>query len=210
VVVTFIFDFDGTIADSLEAIVAITNRLAPRFGYEPRSPAEVAYLKDLHTRQLLQQSGLSCCSLLWLLRRVRQDLQQEIPYLQPFPGMGEVLSTLHRRGYRLGILTSNTADNVHLFLSLHGLSSLFDFVYTGATLLGKQRSLRRVLHRYCLDPATTFYVGDEVRDIEAAQQTGIQPVAVTWGFNSAAVLAEQQPSFLVSDPQQLLAIADAL
>ncbi|ASC71977.1 Phosphoglycolate phosphatase [Halomicronema hongdechloris C2206] len=158
-VATFIFDFDGTIADSLGAIVAITNRLAPRFGYEPKSPAEVADLKDLHTRQLLRQSGLSCCSVLWLLRRVRQDLQREIPHLQPFPEMIEVLTTLHQRGYRLGILTSNTADNVHLFLRLHGLSPLFDFVYTGATLLGKRRPLRQLLRRYQLDPATTVYVG---------------------------------------------------
>jgi phosphoglycolate phosphatase len=51
-----------------------------------------------------------------------------------------------------------------------------------------------------------IYVGDETRDIEAARKIQIQVIAVSWGFNSREVLAEQKPDFLISHPSQLIEV----
>ena len=74
---TFLFDFDGTIADSLAAIVAITNELAPEFGYRPTPLAEVEALKGLTARQLIRYSGIPLLKIPALLRRLRAELRRQ-------------------------------------------------------------------------------------------------------------------------------------
>lgn len=49
-----------------------------------------------------------------------------------------------------------------------------------------------------------MYVGDEVRDIDAAKAVGLISVAVCWGFNSRFALEKAQPSFIADNPEELL------
>lgn len=199
-----IFDFDGTIADSFDTVLQITNRLAVEFGYPPVLPDDVKRLKNLSSREVLKQSNVAMVHLPFLLRRFRHELNQQIRQLKPIPGMREILAELKQRGHRLGIVTSNSQENVLAFLEGQGLGNLFDFVDSGLTLFGKGRLIQRVIRQQNLSPETVIYVGDETRDIEAARKTQIKVIAVGWGFNSTQILAEHQPDFLVHQPDELV------
>ncbi len=201
---TIIFDFDGTIADSFAAIVQISNRLAAEFGYPEAGPEEVAQLKNLSSREIVRRSRVSPLKLPFLLRRLRGELRQEIGQLQPIAGMDTAIAHLYQQGYRLGIVTSNSKENVAAFLQAQALDHAFDFIGSGLALFGKGRILRRILKRYRLHPKEVLYVGDETRDIEAAHHTGIRVVAVGWGFNSTSALVAAQPDFLIQHPAELL------
>ncbi|HEY9736021.1 MAG TPA: HAD-IA family hydrolase [Trichocoleus sp.] len=203
----FLFDFDGTIADTLGALVEISNRLAPEFGIKPATAEELKALKDLSAEQLLRQSRVPLFKLVRLLRRVRRDLQSEIPKLHLHAGMEEALSKLHQQGHLLGIVTSNSADNVYLFLQVQGLTPYFRFVETGVGLFGKNRVLKQMLRRQRLKLEEVIYVGDETRDVDAAHRVGMRVVAVTWGFNSRLALERHRPDFLIDMPQSLIEIA---
>ena len=48
------------------------------------------------------------------------------------------------------------------------------------------------------------FVGDEVRDVEAARKVGMTVVAVTWGINSRQGLADANPDFLVDTAEELI------
>ena len=50
------------------------------------------------------------------------------------------------------------------------------------------------------------YIGDEIRDINAAKKAKVKVIAVTWGFNSKEVLSEYQPDALVDQPQELIEV----
>lgn len=54
-----------------------------------------------------------------------------------------------------------------------------------------------------LNTLTTYYVGDEVRDIEAAHGAKIHAIAVNWGFNSLARLQLVNPDHLISHIEEL-------
>jgi len=203
IVKVIIFDFDGTIADTLDAIVSITNRLAEDFGYQPASPAQVAQLRNLNSRQILKQSGISIFKIPFLLKKVKAELNKEIQVLSPISGMEEALTELKFQGYRLGIITSNSKENVTIFLDKNNLQ-LFDFVYSGRTLFGKNKLINRLLKAEKINPEEAIYVGDETRDIEASKKAQIKVIAVSWGFNSKEVLAENQPDFLIQQPYELL------
>jgi len=201
-----IFDFDGTLADTLAVIVEITNRLAQEFGYPPSNAEDLAQVRDLGAWQVIQRSGVSIFKLPLLVRKLQKELSQEIEHTNLFPEMEETLRKLKANGHTLGIVSSNSSENVNRFLKIHHLDRLFDFVVSSTTLFGKHRSLNRLIQQQNFSRADIIYVGDETRDIEAAKKTGIQVIAVTWGFNSVEALAAYQPHYLLDKPSGLLTI----
>ncbi|MBE9141585.1 HAD hydrolase-like protein [Nodosilinea sp. LEGE 07088] len=207
---TFLFDFDGTLADSLSTIVEITNRLAPEFGYRPTPLDEVEALKGLSTRQLIRYSGIPLLKIPALIRRLRAELKSHCTPIAPCGGMPAVIRQLHAQNHALAVITSNTPEVVQAFLSAHALDHCFFSVDGGGTLFGKGRLIAKCLELHQLVPNETVYVGDEVRDIQAARFAGIRPISVTWGFNSREALAAAQPDWLVDEPDALPAIADRL
>jgi phosphoglycolate phosphatase len=126
--------------------------------------------------------------------------------LSPFNHVASVLKSLVDSGMTLGILTSNSKENVVSWLNHQKISELFTFVYAESPLFGKKNLLKRVIKKNKMPREKTYYIGDEVRDIEAAKKCGIYSVAVTWGFNSAKILSEHHPDFLIDHPQELLQI----
>lgn len=201
---TIIFDFDGTIADSFDTILAVTNRLAIEFGYTPASPSEIKQLQNLSSREILQQSRIPIYQLPYLLRRLKREMRQEIDLIKPFPGILDALSALHQHNYTLGILTSNTEENVTFFLEKYQILDLFLFVHSSVTLFGKSRRINQLLRSYSLPQQSVIYVGDETRDIEAARKSRIKMLSVGWGFNSVQALQEAEPDRLVCDPSDLV------
>ena len=203
----FLFDFDGTLADSLSAIVTITNRLAPEFGFRQTPLAEVEALKGLSARQLIRYSGIPLLKIPALLRQLRAELSQQGGQIAPCPGIPEIIRTLHAQEHKLAVVTSNAPATVEAFLAAHHLADCFLSVDGGGTLFRKGKLIVRCLETHHLSPADTVYVGDEVRDIDAARFAGVRPVSVTWGFNSRSALAKLNPDGLIDEPHHLLAIA---
>jgi HAD superfamily hydrolase (TIGR01549 family) len=202
-----IFDFDGTIADSFEAVWKISNKLAAEFGFPVTQADEISQLKNLSSKEIVKQSKLSPFKIPFLVRRLRKELRRELPHLQTFPGMEAVLRSLKQQGNRLGIVTSNSRENVEAFLIAQNLLDIFDFVESGLALFGKDQVIRRVAKQQRLNLANLIYVGDETRDIEAARKLGIPIISVTWGFNSSQALAAENPDFLIHQPEELLQAA---
>ena len=122
--------------------------------------------------------------------------------IKPFPQLESVLPKLSEK-YVLGIVTSNDPVNVKKFLLAHNLD-YFAFVYSDGSLFGKGKIIKNLLHKYSYAPENVIYVGDEVRDIDAARTAGINVVSVTWGLNSKKVLLENNPDFLIDNSTALL------
>ncbi len=204
-----IFDFDGTIADTLDAIVSITNRLAVEFGYKQTTQEELAVIRSLSSREIIKRSGVSIFKLPFLIRKVQAELNDEIQEIRPIPGIKEALIELKGQGNRLGIITSNSKQNVTTFLDVNGLQDLFNFTASGR-IFGKNIIINRLLREEAIDPKAVIYIGDETRDIEAARKSHIKVISVSWGFNSKAVLAEQNPDFLIDRPREIVEIIEML
>lgn len=200
------FDFDGTIADTLNAIVNITNRLAIQFGYNPITIAEIAYLKKLSSRQIIKQSGIPVLKFPLLISKIKSELNQEIESVKTFSGIPETLIDLRRYVPHIGILSSNSKENILRFLEINEFPTLFDFIYTEAALFSKSKTINKILKQEKVQPEECIYVGDETRDIEAAKRSHVRVVAVSWGFNAKEVLAEQNPDYLIDQPRELVEI----
>ena len=201
-----IFDFDGTIADTVDALVSIANRLAVEFGYIQITPEELTLLRNLNSREIIKYSGISIFRIPFLVKKVKSELKSKIQELKPISGMKEALTILKNDGHRLGIITSNSQENVTAFLKANDLDNLFEFIQSGVTIFGKTTIINNVLRQKQLKPQEVVYVGDETRDIEASKKANIKVVAVTWGFNSQEILSKENPNFLINHPRELLEV----
>ena len=203
-----VWDFDGTLADTLASVLRIFNDLAPELGYAPVT--DVQAVRDTTPTQFLRSRGIS----LWTLGTIRNAVvarqKAEMASIRLYPGLPEVLGQISRSRCRMGIVSSNSEGNIRTCLRANEVEQCFEFVVSCSRLLGKQRVLRRVLRQTGLACRDVLYVGDEVRDIAAAHDAGMDVAAVTWGINSKPVLAEHAPTHLIERPGQLLALLGGL
>ena len=201
----FLFDFDGTVADSLRIAHSILNELAVEFRFRSLPPEELDHVRTLGTRDFIRHMGISGWRVPRISKRGLSLFQERIADVQPIAGMPEVLEELHGRGHRIGILTSNSETNVLAFIARHRLP-YFHFVRTSSKLFGKSREMSRILKAEGLLPERVLYVGDETRDIEAAKEAGLRMAAVDWGYNASSALASLAPEYLLTHPGELLRI----
>lgn len=199
-----IFDFDGTIADTYNAFVEIVNDLSEEFGYKPVTPEDLDRLKKLSSMEIIKQSEISLIQIPFLLKRVKEELSKKISTLKTFSGLRSCLFQLQKKGYILGIVTSNAQENVQLFLEKNDLSVLFDFIYSGTSLFGKHKIINQIINQYNLKRDEVVYVGDETRDINATKTSHVKIIAVGWGFNDPEALAKYQPDALINHPYELI------
>ncbi len=197
-----LWDFDGTLADTLPGLLQVFNDLAPEFGLRPI--VDVQAIRDASPVQWLRQQGISLWKLPALRNAIVHRQEGQMADIRLFPGMGNVLERLNACGYRLGIVSSNSENNIRTCLQANSAEQWFELIVGYSHLLGKQRALRQVLKRTKLKGHDVLYVGDEQRDITAARRAGMDAAAVTWGINTHTLLAHHSPSRLVDRPDQLL------
>ncbi len=200
---TLLFDFDGTVADTMPAIVKLYNSVHAKYGSREVAAHEIPVLRGLGVKELLAALNISLLKFPFMLAELQQKIKTELPAVQLFPGLLEVLQQLRDKGFRLGIVTSNTVENVRHFLEAHNVS-LFDFVYGEKEYWSKGRKIAKVVSLHVPEGEKVIYIGDEVRDITAAQEAGVPCISVPWGFNSREKLLAHNPTVLVETPADLL------
>ncbi len=198
-----VFDFDGTIADTLGETRKIFNAIAPDYGIRTVDETEVPKLRHLSLKEILKELDIPKRRVIPLISRGTTMMRKNIDRLQIIPGMKEALVELRNHTDNFGILTSNTTSNVELFLQNHGIRELFDFVSSTSKLTGKATHLKAIRKTFSLNHSEMLYVGDELRDVKAAQKANIPHAAVSWGFNSRESLLESEPTYLFDHPDEL-------
>ncbi len=196
-----VFDFDGTLCDSLQIAINEFNTLAPKWHLTPIG--DVEKIRNDPLQIVLKLHGVSNWKLPFIKHLLIKRVAKHVPCLQTFPEMHKTLIELKNRGYYLGILSSNSYENINQFLEKQGLKN-FSFVYYGSNLFGKARLLKKI--KLTTKASIVFYIGDENRDIEAAINADIPIVAVTWGYQSKKLLTLYSPTHIIESPLELLEI----
>lgn len=197
-----IFDFDGTLVDSLPAALAAYNAAANRLGVREVSESEVHELRALGARRVVQRLNVPLWKLPRVVAAIRTGMEAGLDDAHPVPGVVDALSELAESGCALALLTSNSRQSAEGFLARHAFP-VFDQIVGEVGVFGKAKALRRLLHSRSERVADFAYVGDEVRDVEAAHAARIPVAAVAWGYNEPIALEESQPDVLVEHPTTL-------
>lgn len=196
-----VFDFDGTLADSLPWLITVLDDVADRFGFAKLGRDELDELRGLEPRAILKRLGLP----LWKLPAVATHMRalagrERMPL---FDGIEAALQAMHERGVLLAVVSSNAEENVRRALGEQADS--IRWYRCGASMFGKPSKLKKVLAESGCAPGESIYVGDELRDADAAAEVGMAFGAVGWGYNDLDVLLRREPAEVFRSPPELAA-----
>lgn len=197
-----IFDFDGTLADSLPAVIDVFCELTGR--PNDFTDEQVAQYRHLSVLEMASELEVPKWKIPMLVVKGRAMLQKHLTDIHPHPGIHALLEKLQASGLPLYILSSNSTENVKGYLKHHDLEKYFRKVYGGASVLGKAPRLHKLIDAEQVDVSNSWYVGDETRDVIAAHAVGLKIAAVSWGYNSREALVIKNPNAVVDTPEQLL------
>jgi phosphoglycolate phosphatase len=200
---TIIFDFDGTIADSLGVFIKTYNDLAGRYGYKKaESPDIFRYHSTFEFITKVIQVPFYRLPFYYL--RAKKIFRTRIHEAKPFLGMKNLLDVLAKK-YTLGLLTSNFKESITDFVKRENIDD-FAFIFSGASIFGKHHDIKKVMKERGLKKEEIIYIGDELRDIHACNKIGVKIIAVTWGFDSRWILERGHADYIVETPKEILSI----
>lgn len=203
---TILFDFDGTLAETMMLIHDIFNRLSGVYGYRHLPAEEVETCRHLSIQEFIRHCSIPNWKVPFIAIHARRLMHRDMDLVQPPSGLVDALTKIHTSGsYIMDILTSNRQKNVHKFLSQHGID-WFDEVESTRAILSKKKRVEKYIRLKKLEPTNLYYVGDTTIDVESARHAGAKTVAVSWGLNTREALEKVHPDYLIDKPEQLLEI----
>lgn len=187
----FIWDLDGTLLDSYEAILAGIEETYAQFSI----PFDKEKVRDFILKysvqdllvQVAEERGLDADR----LNQVRaQSLAEKNAQVILMPGAREVLAWANQQGIQQFVYT-HKGDNALTILRDLGLDVYFTEILTSQSGFARKPSPEAatyLIDKYHLDPEQTYYIGDRTLDIEFAQNSGIQSI----NFLASPVPCNQQ------------------
>ena len=206
-----IFDFDGTIADTVPAIREGVNRTMRLYGYPEHSRADILRFINNGARELIRRA---------MPEDVRDDGSQVTRVLndytrlygvvclqtkQAYAGMPELIAALHG-SLRIGVL-SNKQDELVRRLSAQvlrpGSYDAAQGVYPGAPAKPDPYLAHRLAAGLGVEPQDCAMVGDSDVDIATAANAGMLHIGVAWGYRDEAFLRAHGARRIAHTPQEL-------
>ncbi|MHC3994791.1 HAD hydrolase-like protein [Thiomicrolovo sp. ZZH C-3] len=188
-----IFDFDGTLADSFPFFLRAVNALAESHRFRRIDAEQVETLRHYDAKRIIKQLHIPLWKVPIVAALFRKSMARNVAHIPIFPGVTEMLHALSRRGIILSLVTSNSQENVLKILGQEN-TALFMHPQYGTGLFGKASKLKKILRRTGTAPEDAIYIGDEIRDQEAALTVKMDFGAVSWGYTHEDALKEHSPA----------------
>jgi len=176
---TFIWDLDGTLLDSYEAILSGIEETFGQFSIPYDKEKVREFILKYSVQDLLGQVAEERNLDAELLNQVRsQSLAEKNAQVVLMPGAREVLAWSDEAGI-LQFVYTHKGDNAFTILRDLGLECCFTEILTNQSGFARKPSPEAatyLLDKYELDPRATYYIGDRTLDVEFAQNSGIQSI----------------------------------
>ncbi len=204
----FLFDFDGTLADSYAAITASVNHVRARHGLPPLSIAEVKRHVGRGADHLIQQTvpGGNVAMDLATYRAHHPTIMASLTEL--LPGAAELIAGLRRLDKRLGLCSNKPRLFSRDLLAHLGLAESFEVVLGPEDVVQPKPApdmLLEALRRLELPASKVLYVGDMIVDIQTARAAGVPVWVVPTGSEERSALEQARPDRLLGSLREMVA-----
>ncbi len=200
-----IFDFDGTIANSLPVVVEVAESLLR----VEISKEQIARFQNMTAKQILKEARIPLYKVPGLLVKARPLLQGRMHEVKLFRGLEREIKLLSK-DYDLYVVSSNSASIINQFLQNNNLNDYFKKIYGNVGIFSKAQALKKVTKYEGISLDQSIYIGDEVRDIEASKKVGLPIISVTWGYNGQPILESYKPDYLATKVTDLTMIINSI
>lgn len=200
-----IFDFDGTLVDSLNVIIKVYNQLAGKYKANMIELKDIEYMKGLSITERCKFLNFKFYKFPLLALDIYKLYKQYIKDLILFEGIKDLLEELDARGFQLAIISTNSEHNIREFLQ-HSQIDFINEIICSNNIFGKNKDIKRFLKTHKLKDSEVIYVGDEVRDIIAGKKGGVKVIWVNWGYEQIENAKKENPDYIVNKPHEIINI----
>lgn len=204
-----IFDLDGTILDTLDDLADSLNYALEKSGYPVRTRDEVRRFVGNGIRKLIERgvpSGTDAES----VSRVHENFTAYYKVhcadkTKPYENIPELLKKLRENGVKTAVV-SNKADYAVQDLCVQYFEGLFDAAVgerEGVRKKPAPDSVNAVLEKLGVNRENSVYIGDSDVDVETARNSGMNCIAVDWGFRDRDLLISSGAEIIVSEPLKI-------
>jgi len=208
-----IFDFDGTLVNSNEAVIASLN--ATFFEFKGEMPDYTDDIEPILGKPLEIQIGSfelpSTEEGVDYYRSYYRDIREEKTL--SYEGIEPLLRILKNRGYRMGILSNKGPDGLEHGINKFGYGDYFDIVVSKDDVSEKKPEpacFDPILETMGGDVSEYIIVGDSVSDITLGHNLGIPSVLVSWSLLPMDAFEGFEPDYVLDTPLELLNILKVL
>ena len=200
-----IFDWDGTLMDSVGLIVDAMRYAAENHGLT---------VTDDATKSIIGIALVDAFPMLFpndsdkydeLLATYSEYYVKHCDNDKLFEGIKELIQDLHAQGKTLAIATGKKRKGLQRVLPNSGIQAFFTVTKTADETAGKPNPL--MLEQILVETGTRIedavFIGDSIHDIRMANAIQMDSIAVSYGCEKADVLAKEQPTRLVATINEL-------
>lgn len=219
VIKAVIFDFDGTLADTLEDLKDSVNEALRMSGFtRSYTYSETKGLIGSGIRQLCARALIYRTHSIEDEEKLFADfnrcyLRNQLRHTHLYDGVQETLDELKRRGVMTAILSNKKEENTLEIVAHLFKENTFD------RIVGKREefplkpdptSLNYVIASLGIGKDEALYVGDSDTDMETANNLSVKKIAVTYGYRDESILKRYDPDYMVDDFRKILGIVGEL
>ena len=203
-----IFDWDGTVVDSVEHITDCLHHAAAVTGFPTRTRAEYRNIIGLSIVEAIRRlyPGLGDLD----AKRMREAysayfLETAASHQKLFPGIQTLIHDLVQAGKACAVATGKTRQGLNRALSDSGIATLFAVTRCADETRSKPDPLMlaEILEHLQIKPEEAVMIGDTSYDLQMAQNIGMPSIGVRWGVHPDAVLNACKPVTLVDSTDEL-------
>ncbi len=180
-----VFDWDGTMMDTTDAIVQSIRTASQILGLTPPTEAKTKRAIGLGRVDTMKFLLPDCPKERWsefetVYRSHYLEFEKEIPLID---GMRELILKLRKAGVKTALATGKSERGVNRVLSAHNLKGYFDAIRVGAVINPKPAPgmLLEICEELCISQADTVMIGDSTLDLQMASNAGTSGIGVTFG-----------------------------
>lgn len=204
-----IFDWDGTLMDSLAYIIHCVKLAAIEHELEPPAPAHVRNLIGLGVIDVMEKlfPSQSYDLYLKLLESYRKHFfSPTTTTTSLFPNVIETLTELKSQGYLLAVATAKSRYGLNEALLQTRLGHLMDSSRCADETASKPHPLMllELLEELDISPDAAIMVGDTAYDLEMARNAKVDSLGVSYGAHSKAQLMAHQPRHIFDEFGEIL------
>lgn len=210
----FIFDLDGTLANTLESMSTVANKIMKKFGLKELPVDNFRYYSgegaDMLVRRCLKDAGDPELVYYEEARRLYREMFDKDPLYKvvPYEGIPELLTELKKRKLHLAVCSNKPHE-----AAVKVISRLFDDELD--LVIGQSARIRRkpapdaplkAAETFGVSPEECIYVGDTKTDMETGKAAGMYTIGALWGFRDKQELENSGADAVAQNPKDLLYI----
>jgi phosphoglycolate phosphatase len=204
---TVLFDFDGTLFDTVEGITKSIQYALRKHGIEEPLDRLRCFAGPPLVDKFMELYGVSRAEAETLVVEFRERYVPVGVYESaPFPGIRTLLDRLRAAGLILGVATSKPQNMAELLLDQAGMRGCFDVIVgssPGVNNEQKWQIVRRAMELTDSDPASTVLIGDTKYDVLGAARCGVPCIGAAWGYAEPGELEAAGALCVAADMEEL-------